>query len=80
MFFSASIDSTGSNFGTVAQYAAKDLCNVTVSVPLSVRLSRRNSGGAAMTQRGRRQTGCGSTGPQHSAQQHMRAVPCLQPS
>jgi len=57
-----------------AQYAEQSLCNNTVSV----RLSRCNSGGAALTQPGRRQAGRGSTGPQHGAQHQMRAVPCLQ--
>ena len=39
---------------------------------VSVRLSRCNSGGAALTQPGRRQAERGSTGPQHGAQHQMR--------
>jgi len=48
--------------------------SVCLSVCLSVSLSRCNSGGAALTQSGRKQQDCGSMGPQHGAQQQMRAV------
>ena len=65
-------------FGTARIVCGAGLCSGTVSVcpsvcPIAV-------GGAAMTQPGRRQPGCGSTWPQHGAQQQTRAVSCLQPS
>jgi len=52
---------------------------VTVRCP-SVCLSRCISGGADLTQSGRRQRRCVSTVPQHGAQLQMRTEPCLQPS